>query len=242
MMLDQIDKSILEYWGKSIFPSNSSLSFCGTDSETLFKKNSKFFSQYMEKFKDLKYIFNEYGYRSDNFSKLCEILFNGCSHTMGIGLPQENTYGHIISKKLSIPYHSIAMSGSDISLSVARSLYWIPKLKPKIHVFQKPNINRIGYFTKEKNDHFITSVCDNWNNPSLLYNVNLYWNYYSSIKTLEDICKEYNVKLYCFNFTSKETDHFWNKNRYLARDLLHFGYEPNKVIADIHMKNIENLL
>ena len=31
---------------------------------------------------NVKYIFNEEGFRSDTFKNKCDILFNGCSHTV----------------------------------------------------------------------------------------------------------------------------------------------------------------
>ena len=98
---------------------NMKLDWLPSDSEENYKAtNSAGLNEYSKT--DIKYIFNEDGFRCDSFnqSSPLPILFMGCSITEGIGLHLKDVWSSLILEKikaktgLSIPYWSIALGGT----------------------------------------------------------------------------------------------------------------------------------
>lgn len=102
---------------------------------------------------DIIYEFTSDDYRCDNFSDISEfsILFMGCSITEGVGLPANELWSYHLHKKIStltnksIPYWSIAKSGTSIDYS-ARCFYEHSiHLKPKYAFYLMSGISRREY-------------------------------------------------------------------------------------------------
>lgn len=102
-----------------------------------------------------EYYFNSYGYRCDEFSESAELplLFLGCSNTLGLGLPIENVWAHILCNKIrektgkKIPYWNLSKNGSSIDLQFLLLEKYIDQLKPKFIFFLLPPIyRRMFYF------------------------------------------------------------------------------------------------
>jgi hypothetical protein len=88
---------------------------------------------------EIIYEFNDFGYRSDDFSLESElpILFMGCSFTEGCGLPINEVWSHHLHKTLmkesgiKMPFWSIAKGGTSIDYA-ARVFHSVAtKLQPK---------------------------------------------------------------------------------------------------------------
>jgi hypothetical protein len=62
--------------------------------------------------KNHKYEINKYGYRSPEFNNT-EILFAGCSHTFGYGVPEEKIWAVQIAKELKLNYYNVSMAGAS---------------------------------------------------------------------------------------------------------------------------------
>lgn len=110
------------------------------------------------KYKDLipteyfNYEFNNYGFRCDNFTDYTKhkyrILFLGCSHTEGIGLPVEEIWAYKLLQKINdelgenIPYWTIAMGGTGLDAQT-RALYQLnDMLRPNIIIALFPEASR----------------------------------------------------------------------------------------------------
>lgn len=83
---------------------------------------------------DISYTFNEYGFRSDTFSNQ-DILFLGCSHTFGEGLPKEYRWTDILASNLNMSYSNLGLRG-DSAINQIRHAFWYFKNfgNPKIVV------------------------------------------------------------------------------------------------------------
>ena len=240
--LEDFSKQTLKQWSTGL-QKNRLYTWLGSDSKIVFQRNLKHKRHLMEKVpKDVVYRTNEHGFRCDSFNKKSVILFNGCSHTFGIGINVEDTYASLLARSQNVPYHNISLSASDVSLAVSRSIYWLLKLRPKIHFFQCPSSSRVGhYITREReNESNFTSSAyekDQWpaHKLDLMLEENMQWNYYSSICTLKQICQELNIRLICKSWQDMYRprpqgvlQEVLSKEEHdTARDLIHGGIKAN---------------
>lgn len=104
---------------------------------------------------DQEIIVNNFGFRSDNFIKNTEtdILFAGCSETMGIGGSLEETWAYMLNLDLNLNrYINIGMAGAGYQQIINNCIIYIKKYgSPKNLFILFPNIEReiiYGYAPK----------------------------------------------------------------------------------------------
>jgi len=128
-----------ELFYSNMYPPNMTVDWLDTDTP----KNAKSDS-------NIHYSFNEYGFRSESFNNRQDIniLTNGCSLTVGIGVKQENTWPYVLKELISnhlnksVSVWNIALSGSSPDY-VVRSTYKIIKpLEPHWAFIYWPPISR----------------------------------------------------------------------------------------------------
>ena len=82
----------------------------------------------------ISYDINSYGFRSKEVT--CEeresITILGCSHTFGIGMPEEHIWPSVLSKKMNLPYHNLASAGGSLDGCFRVYNEWAPIIKSKI--------------------------------------------------------------------------------------------------------------
>ena len=104
----------------------------------------------------ITYKFNDYGFRSDDFDDTGDsIVFLGCSFTLGIGVPWENTFSKIVSNNLKLKCFNLGVSGGSMDSCFRFSFYWLEKLKPKIVVLLKPDMYRKEIKTNRRVGQYI---------------------------------------------------------------------------------------
>ena len=115
-----------------------SLNWLPMDSEELYLNNLKNPAQY-ELLKthnwidsNFTYKFNANGFRCNEFTSDPTIMFIGCSHTIGIGLPEDNTWPSIVSKKLNMACANLGQGGGSADTAFRLCHGWIDQIKPKI--------------------------------------------------------------------------------------------------------------
>jgi len=242
--------------------SNQSISWLYADTKEIYDYNLKHNYDELEKQGwidfDIKYTFNEHGYRSDSFLKNCTILFNGCSQTVGTGMPLDMMWSKITADHYEVFHHNIAIGGSDWSHATQRALYWIPILKPKIYVFKHPPISRLNWWVNEDHgdDEFFAGNCGNGLPSDSKYKreyldlfvneKNQEWRRFIYTNLLNQICQEYDCKIIHLPEGSpyKIKDIKPLETTY-ARDLFHLGVNENKVLGEyafnkIKEKDLEN--
>lgn len=111
---------------------NTELEWYGYDVETNYLEvNSKGSNIYPKDCKELRYTFNDYGFRSDNFDVHSDVpvLFTGCSYTEGVGLPINDIWTTQLLNTLkaktgkNIPHWNLGLAGAGLD-SIANGLYW----------------------------------------------------------------------------------------------------------------------
>jgi hypothetical protein len=79
----------------------------------------------------ISYKINSYGFRCDEFGGKDCIVTLGCSFTMGIGLPVQDTWPQLLGKKLQITPYNLAWGGAAADTCFRLAEYWLPALRPK---------------------------------------------------------------------------------------------------------------
>ena len=278
-------------WRESLYKdyAKKTVNWLDSDSQNEYKKNLKNDKKrkLLESLgwtdNNVKYIFNEEGFRSDTFKNKCDILFNGCSHTVCVGLPIENCWTKIVASYFDVGHHNIAVGGSDWAYITQRSLYWIPILKPKILILNEPPPFRFGWwsdlgtewFTKENDNWSIITYSGGGNSENdnqkkryaterctlstkkftelnefkkymnsrelkslidlVAYDKNIRWFRHVGIELHKMICKENNCSLLIIPPGRLNTSTEWQKID-LARDLLHYGIQEQKLTSDLVIK------
>jgi len=220
---------------------NQTLDWLPMDTQDLFNKNVNLKKDLLiengwlnQKF---TYQFNQEGFRSDEFSTEDGIVFLGCSHTTGIGLPYEHTWPYIVSRYLRKKCYNLAIGGGSNDLAFRMAYNYIPKLKPSLVIFLVTHSSRLELLHKNnqsfqfcgprtslfKNDKFYETWLMNENN----LNANLLKN----LLAIESICNKNNVRFISFNENEMP-------NLDLARDLAHRGTKSNIEFAKLVLKKI----
>lgn len=114
--------------------------WAGSDNERLWEenndpKNEKWVRQLADNnwtLDSVSYAYNSEGFRADEFVDGDDgILFLGCSHTEGTGIPYEKTWAYNVAKRLGLKNWNLAQCGSSNDGAFRLASYWIPRLKPK---------------------------------------------------------------------------------------------------------------
>ena len=180
------------------------------------------------------YTLNSYGFRCNDFSTYKHnptLAVLGCSHTFGIGLPIEKTWGWIVAQNLGLQLVNLGVPGGSMDTCSRIAKFWLPHIQPKIILLQIPELFRREYYHKWGfgmkgvwDKDFTKFALDNWNEQEDKFNFekNLdLINYYSSCKVVS------------FNFHKIIEGTFLEQDEYLlARDGRHWGIETHQCLAE----------
>lgn len=214
---------------------NQELLWCPRDSEDVYNKHLDLRKSDLEKYnwinKNFTYKFNSKGFRSDEFSQDDNMLTLGCSHAMGIGLPVENTWAHIVSSRLGLKNFNLGLGGGSNDSSFRMAHNWIHQLKPKIVVLMVTHAVRMEVVSEDEIHQYYVADSHINSGDDLLWN---YWitndtnstmNAIKNTMAIQHMCDVQKIKLVITNhMCSREVD--------FARDLMHAGVKTNEIIAD----------
>jgi hypothetical protein len=157
----------------------------------------------------IKYKFNNFSYRCDNFTDnigLDNFYFSGCSNTLGVGLPYESTWAYQLNKTLGgKDYINLGINGGSASQIVYDAYRFIENFgKPKAIFLLFPNLERYPFFTQQQ--HGAELVNTHWNNGSeaalndVLKTTNPYdssvFAFYNLVYSFELYCKALDIPLF----------------------------------------------
>lgn len=142
-------------WHHGVLCANTEEEFINSDDKKHFDINSRD-PVYYEYFKQhgwlepraITYKINSHGFRCDEFdTDLDSLVALGCSFTMGIGLPLQDTWPQLVGKALNLKPYTLAWGGSSADTCFRLAEYWIPRLKPKLVVMLTPPYARFELLT-----------------------------------------------------------------------------------------------
>ena len=256
-----------EVWGRSthLRSKNKTLKWCSSDDKKTFEVNKRVtesrklleINGWLDKSNEITYEFNEHGFRSVSFETKCKVLFNGCSQTMGIGLPLQMTWAGKVAEELDVPYHSVACAGADWQHVCQRTLYWIPKLKPDFLILKEPPVPRFNWWDMET----VTSTAQFTSDElmdckirqsrpliDIVSDNNSIWYQYSMQMLIEKCCEDNNVQLLILpndrmpdDRIAKLTGKSTNRDNDYARDLCHKGPIEHEMVFKKVIENIRKL-
>lgn len=179
------------------------------------------------------YKYNSYGFRSQEFNSneiKSKILTLGCSHTVGVGIPQQNNWPEQFGREY-FPNHIVwnaGLGGAGADTVARLAVNMIPIVKPAIVAILWPSLYR--FETYENNPVF--NGAWTMEKDNLQYEDNTAYNNQSKNKTiLELLQKVYGFKLLSIDWDDTVGKVYnivtWTK----GRDGAHFGVEWHQQIA-----------
>lgn len=185
-----------------------------------------------------------------------EIVFLGCSHTVGVGVEKNQRFSQLASKKLGLKEKNLAVKGSGI-WQMHDTFFRCKFNKNQKVVLQISDPYRINYFSNQKieQDSF-----KNTKNKKLLLTYNdsiLSYQEYSLISSIILSSKSQGINLLCFRM-SAELPHEYDHSDYLlttatnsfilgkwldlGSDNWHSGPLTHKKISSIIIKKFKGIL
>ena len=231
----------------SAYPQHAgqTLNWLPMDTEILYKRNIK------NNYKELNdngwidnkviYRFNQQGFRSPEFTDKPSAVFLGCSHTLGLGINIEDTFGYIVSKQLNLEYVNMSLASGSLDSVFRFCNNWLPKLQAKIIVLLVPTPERFEIIE----GNTIKTITSN-NIRETKYNT-FYKNWISNDINLQ-LHQEKNL-LAITNLAQgtkviklEVANEFKKYNLDKARDLRHVGVKSHKKLSsDLIEKYIDKL-
>lgn len=221
---------------------NRKFEWLGSDSEENYLLNLQTKKRLLEmnKWVDRKfnYSLNSNGFRCDEFADKPSVMFLGCSHTFGIGLPIENVWTNYVTESLSLNSINLSVPGGSNDTAFRLAYHYIPKLKPVAVVMLSPVDTRCELILNDKESLFFfnsglmrikENKLEEFYNAWMSSDTNFEVNRQKNILGVSKICQDHNIKFVCFN-----SEQF--KKYDLARDLLHFGISSHKVFSQRVLK------
>jgi hypothetical protein len=207
------------------------------DTKELYLKNFKNNHSKLEKYgwinAPITYKFNNYGFRSDEFSHDPNIMFLGCSHTCGIGISVEHTWANIVSKTVGLKNFNLGIGGSSNDTAFRLAQHWIPQLIPSIVMFLSADHSRFELHNGNQIKNYGAGQ-DFGNGDQVIpwkiwisNDTNGDMNYLKNTLAIEQVCAQHSIK---FLHIEQGTIRFHEHD--LARDLVHGGIECNQSIAE----------
>jgi hypothetical protein len=179
------------------------------------------------------YKYNSYGFRSQEFDlaeSKSKILTLGCSHTVGVGVPQYDNWPERFGQQY-FPNHVVwnAGLGGGSADTVARlAVNMIPIIKPDIVAILWPSLFR--FETYEKGPQFNGPWLHEVSN--LQFEDNTAYNNQTKNKTVIDLLQKiYDFKLLSIDWEDTVEKVYTNIKWTTARDGVHFGIDWHQQIA-----------
>ncbi len=224
---------------------NQTLDWLPMDTQELFNKNLDIKKhQLIENGwidQKITYQFNQEGFRSDEFSDEEGIVFLGCSHTVGIGLPYTHTWPYIVSSNLKKKCYNLAIGGGSNDLAFRMAYNYIPKLKTSMVVFLITHNSRLEILGKNNQPYqfigpgYSPFKGDKFYETWLMNEDNLNANLLKNLLAIENICNKNNVR-----FISIDQNEIPRLD--LARDLAHRGTKSNLDFANYVSRKLNSRL
>ena len=219
---------------------NKEFAWLSTDSEELYLKNiSTNYDQLLKNNcidKVVKYKFNTYGFRCQEFNDQPSIIFLGCSITAGIGIPESESWPSLVSSQLKLQCYNLGIGGSSCDTAFRLGQCWIPQLKPSMVIILPPAVGRVELVLPTGATHdFMPKNDIDTTHPFykswLMHDLNIEMNQQKNILALQSICHNHGIKFNCIPLDKmKKTD--------LARDLIHAGTQSNYNFASIVVNTV----
>lgn len=233
-----------ELFYSKLYPPNSTVEWVDTD-----KPKDAIYE------KDIKYTFNEYGFRSDDFAETSDIniMTCGCSHTVGVGVDQHEAWPFVLKDMVkahtgkTVSIHNLATSGASPDYVVRSTAKTIKILKPDFVCVFWPPITRLEIPYEMDDRNFTQTFVKNSDFPKSFVSEPWLQDYaYVKNSVLLDAITEVNGAKLIANTViesiveNMEGDYFPADST--GRDGMHPGPNWHKTGAEFYFNNIKKHL
>ena len=218
---------------------DKSLNWLGMDSKTSYQQHLETRYNDLKRFgwinKNFTYKFNSLGFRCKDFVSGPNIMFLGCSQTVGVGVPVDNVWTELVSSDLRMNCANLGIGGSSVDTAFRLCHGYIDKLNPKIVVFMKNYNMRLEMFHETGPENL-----GSWTKYSETYQhwiKNDYNDFFQREKNtlaIRMLCNTRKIKL-----IEAEVEDYHQIQIDFARDLAHFGVDTHSLIADDILSKIQ---
>ena len=221
---------LINYWnlGSTLdlgkYPKNQETQFSLTDldSEDRFFNNTKKFDQQYSS-NSFTYKYNSYGFRSQEFnlSKIKPVILTlGCSHTVGVGIPQTDNWPEQLCNTYLPDYviYNAGLGGASADTVARLAINMIPIIKPDIVAIMWPSLHRFETYE----DGAMFNGIWNLKQDRAELDDNTAYNNQTKNKTILELLRQiYNFKLLAIDYDVAVDTYTirWSK----ARDGVHYG-------------------
>jgi len=175
------------------------------------------------------YRFNSQGFRCNEFTDKENILFLGCSLTMGIGIPENTRWTNIVADTLNLECYNLGVGGSSLDTAFRLAYKYIDKLKPKLVIVRQPPGLRIELLNPEIFEKIENLTAMDSSHPYFKEFIksedNFEFNKLKNILAIEKLCQNNNIRC-----VIDSSNMIYLRND-LARDLMHPGIKTNQDYA-----------
>jgi len=210
--------------------------------------------------KDIKYTFNEHGFRSDSFydEAAFRILIVGCSMSVGVGVDQHEIWANKLKQKIadyttqSVVAYNLSTSGAS-SDYVTRTIYKVDAdLKPHLVFVYWPPITRLELPYEHNDGKIIQTAIEDSGFPKQLVDEDyLLFNFRKNLSFLRTMFHSHYSSFFCNPVVETLIQHQMQDNNPFvmntgARDGMHPDSDWHERVAD-HFFNeslgiIDNLI
>lgn len=195
----------------------------------------------------IDYKINNSGFRCENFNNDAGIIFVGCSHTYGTGMPVEDIWPSLVADRFNMQSWNLGTPGLSSTPGTFYLLNWHTSIpNPKAIVLFDPPLGRIELYKQHSDFYSInilkTLLVDYGNDASALAN-RLYHslvatsevNYKLNQISLRLLAEKLNIPFVygSFNGLNNVVD--------FARDLMHPGRKTHNLIAKHFIAQLEKV-
>ena len=165
------------------------------------------------------------------------VVFIGCSHTLGVGLPVELTWAHIVSTKLKLKNYNLGVGGSSNDTAFRLLYRWIEQLKPSLVIFLSPDSSRLELHMDNDQLYDLSvwpigfPMIDNFTKSWLVNDTNSNMNYLKNTLAIKQLCNEHGIK-----YLQENVSAICVVDK--ARDLQHYGEKTNRSIANMFLAKL----
>ena len=224
---------------------NQELIWHGTDTEELYQKNLSKHRAQLEQYnwidRPITYKFNSHGFRADEFDSTSpSVVFVGCSHTLGMGLPVESTWAYQVSTELKLRNYNLGVGGSSNDTAFRLAHHWIDQLNPDVVIFLSTERTRLELHIDDGLLYdlsvwpvgfpIVDTFIQGWHSNDTNSNMN----YLKNTLAIEQLCSRRRIK-----YIQQEALSITMMDR--ARDLQHYGEITNSQIATMFLNKLNSI-
>lgn len=188
----------------------------------------------------ITYRFNSHGYRADEFDSEPCLVALGCSYTVGIGLPDRQTWPRLVATAMNIKCANLAWGGYSADTCYRLAEYWLPVLRPAYVCMLLPPEHRLELLLDQDSpvqfevfmpgsESIIFKESDAFLKHWFTNDQNAAINQRKNERALRQLCRELGIPCMVLDAAS----HMWGSREDIgyARDCMHGGPPAHAIIA-----------